>query len=174
MSFLPARSRALPTASLIAALLLLVGCAAPAGDHDDDAHDDRTQAETTIVEDAWAKAADGGMTSAFAVLSNDGHHDVHLIGASTTAASAVELHEVVADGGASTMREVEGGFVVPVGGTLVLEPGGLHLMLMGLAEPLRPGAEIEIALEFDDGSTQAVVFVVKDFAGADEDYEGEH
>ena len=162
-------------AATAAAALLLAGCATGAtgaGDHEgDEAHDDRTQAETTLVEDAWVKAVDDGMTAAFAVLTNDGHHDAEIVSATSPASPMLELHEViVGTDGASTMQPVEGGLVVPAEGTLTLEPGGLHIMFMGATEPLVPGAEVEITLEFSDGSTQTITAVVKEFTGAEEEY----
>ena len=164
-------------ASLVAAAaataLLLAGCATgAAGDHEaEEPHDDRTQAETTLVEDAWVKAVDDGMTAAFAVLTNDGHHDAQIVAATSPASPMLELHEVVVgDDGASTMRPVDGGLVVPAEGSLTLEPGGLHIMFMGVTKPLVPGAEIEITLEFADGSTQTITAVVKEFTGAEEEY----
>jgi len=161
-------------AAAAAAALLLAGCATGAADADhpaEEAHDDRSQAETTLVEDAWVKAVDEGMTAAFAILSNDGHHDAEIIAATSPASPMLELHEViVGSDGASTMRPVEGGLVVPAEGSLTLEPGGLHIMFMGVAEPLVPGAEVEITLEFSDGSTQTITAVVKAFTGAEEEY----
>lgn len=156
-----------------AAALLLAGCATGAADdHEgDETHDDRTQAETTLVEDAWVKAVDEGMTAAFAILTNDGHHDAEIVSATSPASPMLELHEViVGTDGASTMQPVEGGLVVPAEGSLTLEPGGLHIMFMGVTEPLVPGAEVEITLEFSDGSTQTITAVVKEFTGAEEEY----
>jgi copper(I)-binding protein len=37
---------------------------------------------------------------------------------------------------------------LPAGGTVRLEPGGLHLMLLDIAAPLAPGTTIEIELRF--------------------------
>jgi hypothetical protein len=160
-------------AASAAAALLLAGCATGAADDHDaqEAHDDRTQAETTLVEDAWVKAVDDGMTAAFAILTNDGHHDAEIIAATSPASPMLELHEVVVgEDGASTMRPVDGGLVVPAEGELTLEPGGLHIMFMGVTEPLEPGAEVDITLEFSDGSTQTITAVVKEFTGAEEEY----
>ena len=114
------------------------------------------------------------MTSAFGILTNATGRDLQLIGASTAAAGMIELHETAGDGsGGMSMQEKEGGFPVPDGGELVLEPGGNHLMLMDLAEPLQPGDEVELSLDFEDGTAMTVTATVKDFAGAQEHYEPE-
>ena len=44
------------------------------------------------------------------------------------------------------MRPLDGGIEIPAGGMVTLKPGGMHLMLMGLAEPLEPGRMLEITL----------------------------
>jgi len=45
---------------------------------------------------------------------------------------------------------------IPAGETLSLEPGGLHLMLIGLKEDLQPGGQVDLTLTFDDGAQTQV------------------
>lgn len=123
------------------------------------------------VTDGWVKAADDDMTAAFGTLSNTGADDVRLTAAATPAAARVELHEVVSDGGAMVMRQVEGGFAVPASGTLALEPGGNHLMLMGLTEPVQPGDEVTLTLTCEGGATATMTAQAKAYTGADERYD---
>lgn len=131
-------------------------------------------ADAVVVEDAWVKAADSGMSAAFGVVRNTGDHDVTVEGATSSAATGIELHETVDDGtGAMVMQEKEGGFTVPAGGELILEPGGNHLMLMGLTAPVEAGDEVDLTLTFDDGSTLAVTAPAKDYSGANENYGGD-
>ncbi|KUI18615.1 hypothetical protein AU193_18480 [Mycobacterium sp. GA-1285] len=106
-----------------------------------------------------------------AVLTNAGHHDARIVAARSDVAGRVEVHEVAADAGTRTMRPKEGGLVIPAGGSHALAPGGDHLMLMDLKEPLLTGSEVTLTVEFDDGSTLPVTAQVRDFAGANEDYE---
>lgn len=95
------------------------------------------------VEDAWIKAAEGGMTGAFGTLVNGGDDDVTVVSATSPAAERVELHETAAGAsGEMVMREKDGGFTVPAGAELVLEPGGDHLMLMGLQGPVPAGGTV--------------------------------
>jgi len=154
-------------------LAMLAGCA---GQESTDAATSAVApaAEVVTVSDAWVKAGDAGMTGLFAVLENGVNTEVTVESATTDAASATELHETVADAsGTMTMREVAGGFTIAANGQRVLEPGGDHLMLMGLTGPLAPGEEISVELRFSDGSTLEFSAPVKDFAGANENYEGE-
>ena len=133
-----------------------------------------TSAEGLTLVDPWVKAAEEGMTSAFGTLTNPTGRALQLISASTPSAGMVELHETMGDGsGGMSMQEKEGGFPIPDGGELVLEPGGDHLMLMDLSAPLRPGDEVELTLQCEDGTELVVTATVKDFAGAQEHYEPE-
>ena len=70
------------------------------------------------------------------------------------------------------MREKDGGFVIPAGGKLALEPGANHIMLMGLSGPLTAGSDVTFTLTFSDDSTYEVTAPVKDYSGANENYEG--
>ena len=168
-------SRPLPLvrlgAVLAVATLALTGCTASAETPAPSAST-TPAADTITVEDAWIKSADDGMTPGFGVLINDGDTDATLVAATTTAAGIAEVHETTADdSGAMVMRKVDGGVDVPAGGELRLEPGGHHLMLMDLAGPLTAGSEITLLLEFSDGSTVEVTAPVKDFGGANENYD---
>ncbi|MFD2356939.1 copper chaperone PCu(A)C [Nonomuraea ferruginea] len=69
------------------------------------------------------------------------------------------------------MRPKEGGFVVPARGSHELKPGGDHIMLMGVKEEVKPGAEIPITLTLQEGPPLEFTAVGKDFAGAKEDYQ---
>lgn len=177
-SLLPSLARPTRRAALAAALLLpLAACSSDPSDSSGtggDSDGSGTSAEGLTLVDPWVKAAEEGMTSAFGTLTNDTGRDLQLIAASTPSAGMVELHETMGDGsGGMSMQEKEGGFPVPDGGELVLEPGGNHLMLMDLAAPLRPGDEVELTLQCEDGTELVVTATVKDFVGAQEHYEPE-
>lgn len=143
----------------LAALLILSAC----GDGTGDEHG---EAAGLAVADAWVKATDMKMSAAFAVLSNSGDEDVTIVGVSTDLTDRAEIHET-ADG---SMRRVDS-LTVPAGGSLMLEPGGNHLMLLDLTEPIEPGQEVDLTLELGDGSTFDITATAKDFAGGAEDYD---
>ena len=157
------------TALIAVSLLTLTGCAvqsAPA----------ETQAvpagDVVTIEDAWVKAADEGMSAAFGVLENSGDTDVTVVSVASDASSMLELHETVEnEAGEMVMREIEGGFVLPAGAEFVLEPGANHIMLMDLTDPLRAGDEAIFTLTFSDDSTYEFTAPVKDYSGANENYE---
>lgn len=179
MSFVVPSSRA----ALIPALaltLMLASCAAPAqppaASHDAAHAASQGESSRLHVQDAWIKAADGGMTSAFATLHNGSTEPLTLTGASSTIAKGIELHEMTGAAGAMSMKELSGGITVEPGASVQLAPGGLHLMLMGVNEAVKPGQAPVITLKFADGSTTPVSFEVKAFSGANESYspESEH
>lgn len=147
-------------ALVFAALLTLSACGDGAGD------DAGTQAGGIAVADAWVKATDMQMSAAFAVLSNSGDTDATVVAVTTDITERAELHETTD----AKMRQVTS-FTIPAGDSLMLEPGGNHLMLMELSDPIEPGQEIEFTLEFDDGSTFDLTATAKEFAGGAEDYE---
>jgi len=79
--------------------------------------------------------------------------DDRLIKASSSVAKMVELHEHINDNGVMRMREVEGGVVLPAGESMVMQPGGYHIMLIGLHEPLKADSSMDLSLEFESGKT---------------------
>ena len=134
------------------------------------ADSDGSEAAPLVWEDGWIKAAEDGMTGAFGTLRSSTGSDLRITGAESAAAGSAELHETASDDGGSTlMQEKEGGFLVPAGASLTLEPGGDHIMLMELREPILPGDEVTITLLTDAGEVEAKV-VAKEFSGAQEEY----
>jgi copper(I)-binding protein len=113
------------------------------------------------------------MTGSFGTLVNSADQEITITGGSSPVAGMVELHEVVMEGGEMVMQPKPGGFVVPAGGSLTLEPGGLHVMLMDLKEPIAPGTDVPITLTLSNGETLTYTTVAKDFAGGNESYQPE-
>lgn len=141
--------------------------------------------EAIDVEKAWARTSPM-VTSAGAVYmdltSTDGDR---LIGANVdpSVAATVELHEtVMADmgdeaisddsmsddgmedmGGAMTMQQVSS-IDLAAGETVSLEPGGLHIMLLDLTEPLQSGETFDLTLQFETAGEMVVEIEVSDEA----------
>jgi hypothetical protein len=132
-----------------------------------------TSTPALSVNDPWVKAADSGMTAAFGTLVNNTDAEIVVVSAASPV-SPVELHEVVMVDGVMTMQAKEGGFVIPANGSLSLEPGGDHLMLVDLASPVRPGDVVEFTLTLSDGSTVTFTAMARPFAGGNETYDPGH
>lgn len=131
-------------------------------------------ADSITVSDAWIKASDTEMTAEFGTLTNDSDSDIHLVGGSSEIAGKIEIHETVETDGAMAMREADGGLAIPANGSLTLDPGGDHLMLMDLREPINAGDTVVVTLEFGDGSTKEVSATARDFLGNNEKYQPGH
>lgn len=151
--------------------LLLAGCASTTPAADTEA---ATQADAFAISDAWVKSAESGMSAAFGELENSSGEDITVVAASTEVSPMIELHETVTDEtGEMVMQPIDGGFVIPAEGTYALEPGGSHIMLMGLDQPIVAGEEVTFTLTFSDDSTVEFTAPVKDYSGANENYVGE-
>ena len=140
----------------------------PAGEPTD------SEAGVAVFQNGWAKATDDEMSGVFGAIRNIGDEDLHLIGASSPVSERVELHETVPGGSGTMMQEREDGFIIPAGGELNLEPGGNHVMLMDLTDPITTGQDIQIVLEFDDHTDQVVTVSARNFQGGEEEYMGDH
>ncbi|GAB2865107.1 copper chaperone PCu(A)C [Nocardioides pacificus] len=146
-----------------------------------DSSADASATEVT-VEDPWVRATtdadDTTMTGAFMLLRNGGAEDATLVSATSPVAKMVQLHEMVMKDGAMAMAEVEDGIVITAGRGKVLEPGGYHVMLMGLTQELAAGDEVELTLELSDGTSIDVTAPVKEFTEEEGHYhspdQGEH
>lgn len=156
---------------LAAAALALAGCAQGSNPASSASASATQNAAALTVSDPWVKAADTGMSAAFGTIRNTTDKDVTVVSATTPASRMVELHEtVMGANGAMQMQAKQGGFVIPAKGELTLEPGGNHIMLMGLAKPVLAGDEVSFELKTSDGGTVAFTAQGKDFTGANENY----
>jgi hypothetical protein len=128
--------------------------------------------------DGWVRVSEysdheGGMTGAFAKIENHTANDVTLVGGSAEIAGMVEVHEVVMIDKEMKMQQKEGGIVIKAGETVTLEPGGLHVMLMGLKKPILEGDEITLTLDFDGYEDQTFTWPAKASLSGDEEYHKE-
>lgn len=102
------------------------------------------------IEHPWARAtAKGAQTgAAYMVLSSEGKDSDRLVSASTPVADKAELHTHMMDNGVMKMRPVDAIEVTP-GSPTPLQPGGLHIMLVGLKNPLVKGKAFPMTLTFE-------------------------
>jgi hypothetical protein len=94
----------------------------------------------------------GGNSAAYMTLRNATDTPLALVGAQTDAASTVELHTTTMEGNVMQMRPVEQ-IDIPANGEVELQPGGLHIMLLGLTRDLNEGDSIALTLTLDNGET---------------------
>jgi copper(I)-binding protein len=111
-----------------------------------------TEQSGPVFEDAWIRPLPPGMkmTAAFGTLNNPGKKPIVFNSFSSPSFGDVSLHRTRDVDGVSKMREV-GELRVAPGQTVVLEPGGYHLMLMMPGSDLEPGQTVHIVMSTDDG-----------------------
>lgn len=103
-------------------------------------------------------------SASFMMLKNSSDKDIYLIEADSTVAKTVQLHTHVNDNGVMRMRQVPN-IKIPAHGMTKLQPGGYHIMLIGLKQPLVSGHQIQVTLTFKDGSHKIVEMPVKSVMG---------
>jgi len=117
------------------------------------------------VDGAWVRAVAGSdaNTAAYMVLRNAGSAPDRLTGAQSAAARATELHRTTIDeAGLARMGKVEA-LDLLAGGSVVMEPGGFHFMLMGITRTLSEGDTVRLMLDFEATGTVEVTAEVRAF-----------
>lgn len=117
------------------------------------------------VSDVWARtsamAQDAG---AVYMTIRGGDEPDSLISArvDSSVAAMAQLHESMMGDDNMMMMEAVPTIPVPADGEVMLEPGGYHIMLMQLTEPLVAGSEITVTLTFESGTQMTVTAEVRD------------
>lgn len=137
------------------------------------------QPEDLHIENGWVRVSEysdhvDGMTGVFAEFTNHTDSDITIVGGSAEIASMVETHEVIMSSGEMKMQKKEGGIVIPAGETVILEPGGLHIMLMGLKKAILDGDKVTLTIDFDGYEDQTVTWDAKTSLAGDETYKPSH
>lgn len=109
-----------------------------------------TRAGTLEIDSPWARASVGTTrpSAAYVTIRNTGDRPERLIEVTTPVAGHAETHAMAHEGGMMKMRPA-GPLEIPPEGELRLAPGGLHIMLMELKEPLEEGASLALTLVFE-------------------------
>lgn len=118
----------------------------------------------------YARATVPGQPAGGAYLSieNKGNVPDRLLDLSSPAAKSTEIHTMSMEGNLMKMREVAGGLEIKPGQKIAMQPGnGYHIMLMGLAKPLKAGDKLPLTLRFEKAGKIDVTINVEDMnAGA--------
>jgi copper(I)-binding protein len=119
------------------------------------------QGPGVTVTQPWTRAAGAGATGVgYMAIRNAGTAPDRLVSARTPAARTVELHTHIRDGDVMRMRPVPA-IELGAGAEIRLAPGGLHLMLIGLAAPLRQGERVPVTLVFERAGEVQVELAVE-------------
>ena len=111
----------------------------------------------------WARATPKGapVAGAYMTITNKGAETDRLMRVSSPVAAQVAVHQMSMDNGVMSMRPVQGGLEIKPGQTVVLNPDSLHLMLMGLKQPLTQGERVKVTLEFAKAGKIDLEYVVE-------------
>ena len=112
------------------------------------------------VSDAWVRGTVPGQKATGAFMSLKSPTDAALVSASSPVAGIVEIHEMALEGGVMKMRAVPK-LALPAGKAVDLKPGGYHVMLMDLKQPLKEGDTVPVTLAFTDKDGKQVTQEVK-------------
>ena len=143
--------------ALIALPLLLVACEG----------ESRTRAstETTVdgqtvsqvnADQPWCRPTPQGRDVTACYLTLTASTGDRVISVLSPRASQAQLHSVSMENGMMTMQEMPDGLDLPAGQAIALEPGGDHIMLLGVTVPLAEGDRVPLALTFQSGAQIAL------------------
>ncbi|MBN8179775.1 copper chaperone PCu(A)C [Roseibium aggregatum] len=150
-----------------AAALSLVSLSALASDY--------KVGELTLTQ-PWTRAtppkakAGGG----FVEIVNNGTDTDRLVAVSSDVAAKVEIHEMAVTDGVMKMRKMENGIDIPAGETVALQPGGFHIMFMGLNQSFEEGTSIPVVLTFEKAGDVAIELPVAKMGAKAPDGEATH
>jgi copper(I)-binding protein len=108
----------------------------------------------------WARATPGQAQNGAAYLTIISPTTDRLTAASSPVAKKAELHTMSMEGGIMRMRPLTA-VDIPAGQTVTLGPGGTHIMLLGLTQPLREGQSFPLTLSFDHAGPRQVTVVIE-------------
>lgn len=117
--------------------------------------------EELLLTDAWIRLSPPTMqmTAGYLTIANPNSENRTLVRVSSPKFSSIEIHRTQTDNGTARMVEQKT-LLIPAGGSVSFEPGGLHLMLMGFEKPLIENQEIDLTFHWSDGYSSFVAAIV--------------
>jgi periplasmic copper chaperone A len=112
------------------------------------------------VSDAWVRGTVAGQAATGAFMQLRSPTDAALVAAASPVAKVVEIHEMKMDGGVMKMAAIDR-LALPAGKAVELKPGGYHVMLMDLKQPLKAGDTVPVTLTFEDKAGKKTTVEVK-------------
>ena len=133
-------------------------------------------AGSVMIMKAYARASatpTAKTSAAYVSLMNHAPEADRLLAVTTPAAASAEVHKTESVDGVMKMMPA-GALEVPGSGMLEMKPGGYHIMLMGLTQPLKKGDEIELTLTFEKAGEMKVKVPVGAVAAGGMDHDMNH
>lgn len=118
------------------------------------------------VKDGWVRQTVPGQSGTGAFMKLSAPSGARLVEVRTPVAGVAEVHEMKMEGDVMKMRAVAGGLELPARQTVELKPGGYHVMLMNLKQPIARGESVPMTLRFQDARGASTMLEVNLPVGA--------
>lgn len=122
--------------------------------------------QTASVDQAWARATAPGQDTGVVYATLLSPAGDRLLSVASPACSMAMLHENVVHGSMTAMQPLQTGLALPPSQPVHLAPGGIHIMLMGLKQPLVAGDHVPLALTFAHAGTLTVSVPIEPLGAA--------
>lgn len=100
-------------------------------------------------------------SAAYFTIENKGEKPVDLLAIDSAVAANVELHTVEKDGDVMAMKKLDK-VTIPAGESVEFKPGGNHVMLIGLKQPLQKTQSVDMTLKFSNSESLSSSLPVTD------------
>lgn len=110
--------------------------------------------DVVAIKDAWVRATAPGQDVGAAYMTLLSTQNVNLVHAESDVTKSVEIHSMTMQNGVMKMRMLEK-LPLTANKPYKLAPGGFHLMLFDLKQPLAEGQQVEFELTFKSGNTNS-------------------
>lgn len=139
--------------AIVAAALLVAGCAKPA----DDPAPAAGKPEIVLV-NVWARSTVAGQpgTAAYLTVANFGAGADRLVSVEAKAPLKAALHATSSEGGVAKMRPLTEGLAIPARQSVTLGPGSAHVMVSGLTQPLKEGDTLPLKVKFETSGEREI------------------
>lgn len=127
------------------------------------------------ISDAWVREAPPiqRILAGYMQIRNDTDTPRKITAVNSAIFGSVEIHKTVIKDGMARM-EAQHALVIPAMGTTVLEPGGVHLMLIDPQKPLQAGDKVTLELQIAPDETQTIIAEVRRSEGVEPDHSHHH
>ncbi len=132
---------------ILPALLLLSACG---GSSEPDA------LAVVAPADALCRPTPNGRDATGCYITLTASRDDRLVGVSSPLAAEGQVHEMKIENGIMSMAQLKDGLALPAGEAVTLKPGGNHIMLLGLTQPLKAGETVSLTLDFEHAGSIGV------------------
>tara|TARA_B100000427_G_scaffold29520_1_gene21614 strand:+ start:322 stop:828 length:507 start_codon:yes stop_codon:yes gene_type:complete len=155
----------LTSALFISTTIFMIGCNDSPSSSDNSMNMDNNASSLTFM-NFYARATQDEMSAAYGMIMNKTNNDINLTGVKITdkiIKGMAEMHQTTIKEGIASMARIEA-LTIPANGSVTLEPGGLHIMLMKLQGPLIKGDSLQLSFNDSDNNEYAVMLSIEKMA----------